>query len=138
MKIFISHAAEDKLIAERLAEGLQRAGLEPWVAEQQILPGDNWAEKSGQALAEAEAMVILLTPAGASSRQVHQEIMYALGEERFEGRLFPVVVGPSKNLPEEELPWALRSKSIQWLSTKHGKEQKAAPRIAQAVGLAVA
>lgn len=138
MKIFISHAAEDTALAERLAEGLRETGLEPWLAEWEIMPGDNWAEKLGQGLSEADAMVVLLTPQSASSQHVRHEIMYALGEERFEGRLLPLVVGSTQELPADQFPWALRSKSIQWLSTTQGEEQEAAPRIAQAMGLAVA
>jgi hypothetical protein len=136
MRIFISHSQSDAAAARRLAEELEQAGHEPWVAESQILPGDNWAEVVGRALSDAEAMVILLTPDALRSEWVRREISYALANERFEGRLFPVSVGPADRLAHEQVPWVLNS--FHWLSLDAGQEDEAARQIADALSQAVA
>jgi predicted nucleotide-binding protein len=72
MKVFISHSHETKSLAKKLGEALKRAGLESWNHEQEILPGDNWAQKIAQALEESEAMVVLLSPDSLDSTLVRR------------------------------------------------------------------
>ncbi len=50
------------MIARQLAHRLSDAGLKVWIPEDEILPGDNWAKKVGQALEESDLMVVLVTP----------------------------------------------------------------------------
>jgi hypothetical protein len=136
MKIYISHATEDREAAERLARELGEAGHEAGLPESDVLPGDNWAEAVGRALADSEAMVVLLTPEALRSRWVRSEITYALGNERFEGRLFPVAISSAERLPEEEVPWILRS--FRWLSIDPGHEGETARQISHALSPAFA
>lgn len=136
MKIYISHSAQDSDVAKRLAHELEGSGHEAWVAETGILPGDNWGQTLGQALADSEAMVVLLTPEALSSRWVRHEITYALGNERYEGRLLPVLIGPDDKLDPDTVPWALRS--VAWLSLEAGQEAAAAKRISEALSPAFA
>jgi hypothetical protein len=60
MQVFISHSSKDKPIARQLAHRLSEAGLKVWFPEDEILPGDNWAKKVGQALEESDLMVVLI------------------------------------------------------------------------------
>ena len=53
-------------------------------------------------------MVVLLTPAAASSPYVKREIEYALGAKNYSNRLIPVVVGDLKGFPASEVPWIVR------------------------------
>jgi len=108
MKVFISHSHTGEPLVREVATALQNAGLEVWDGEREIFPGDNWAEKIGQALREAEAMVVLYTPNTLSSSWVKRDIQYALGEQRFRDRLVTVMAGPPEKLPEDEIPWILR------------------------------
>jgi len=108
MKVFISHSYTGEPLVREVATALQNAGLEVWDGEREIFPGDNWAEKIGQALREAEAMVVLDTPNTLSSSWVKRDIQYALGEQRFRDRLVTVMAGPPEKLPEDEIPWILR------------------------------
>ena len=48
MRVFISHSSEDTPVARQLARRLSEAGLNVWVPEDEILPGDNWAKKVGR------------------------------------------------------------------------------------------
>lgn len=108
MKVFISHSHNDEPLAKKIAATLQQAGLDVWDDEKEIFPGENWAEKVAQALREAEAMVVLLTPDALNSNWIQRDIDYALSEQRFRDRLVTVLAGPPEKLPEDKIPWILR------------------------------
>ncbi len=61
MKIFISYAHQDKAFANRLAESLKAANYEPWIDTQSIKVGENFIEKTDQALSESEYIVAVLS-----------------------------------------------------------------------------
>lgn len=98
MKVFISYAREDRDFARQLAKELEQAGYQAWTHDQ-VLPGDNFAAKIGEALDTSHAMVVVVTPASMKSPWVRNEIMFATGSPRYENRLLPVVVQPTRNTP---------------------------------------
>ena len=102
MDVFISHASADADWARKLAEALKRSGLNAWDASDNVAPGDNWSLEVGKALEKAGAMIVLLSPASASSDSVKREIDYAITSKRFRGRLIPVLVKQTT-----EFPWVL-------------------------------
>ena len=107
MKVFLSHARKDVVLAAQLAEQLKDRGyFEVWQAFDQIAPGDNWAKITGKALDDAEMMVVLLTPSALKSDSIRNDIEYALGSRKFEGRLFSVYVGPTLQVGKD-VPWIL-------------------------------
>ena len=108
MKVFVSHTTEDADLARRVGKALEDAGFDVWDAARDVLPGDNWALEAGQALRDADAMVVLLTPAGVRSPFVRADLEYALGEKTFKGRLIPLIVGTPQEITDEELPWILK------------------------------
>lgn len=110
MQIFISHSSKDSVPARELARRLSEAGLRAWIPEDQILPGDNWAKKVGEALEESDLMVVLVTPHAFESEWLKEEIQYALTSEHYKGRLIPVFLGSAGELPSDvsEMPWILR------------------------------
>ncbi|HKB65279.1 MAG TPA: toll/interleukin-1 receptor domain-containing protein [Pyrinomonadaceae bacterium] len=132
MRVFISHSHETKGLAEKLGEELRRAGMDVWNYEVDILPGDNWAQKIGQALESSQAMVALLTPEALNSRTVLQEIQYALGNKTFNKRLIPVLVGSEDNIPIEKLPWILKHLNVIRLAA-YGTQEAGIERITQAL-----
>ena len=107
MKVFISHSHKDEALAKKVATILQEDGLDVW-DENEILPGENWAEKIAQALNESKAMIVLLTPEALQSRWVQYEIEYALTKKSYSHRLFPVVIGTPQEIPNDSIPWILR------------------------------
>ncbi len=107
MKVFISHAPPDADLARTIAAGLRREGLEVWFAENEILPGENWAERVSRALNECEAMVALLTPETLQSDNVQWEMGFALGNKAYRNRLIPVLVGRQSEALARSLPWIL-------------------------------
>lgn len=107
MQIFISHSSKDKLFARQLAKRLSAAGLSVWLPEDEILPGDNWAKKVGQALEDSDLMVVLVTPHAFETEWLKEEIQYALTAEHYKGRLIPVFLGSEQETPAD-VPWILR------------------------------
>ena len=107
MKVFLSYAERDEKLAQPIRTELEKGGFKVWDASVKLAPGDNWALELGKALREADAMVVLLSPAALASEHVKREIEYALGEPRFKGRLVPVVVRAVK-----EIPWILETLNV--------------------------
>ena len=102
MKVYISHAASERALAEDLASQLTEAGFETW-SDSMLFPGDNWHLQIGQALEQAEAMIVLVSPESAASEWVRNEIQHALGSLQYENRVIPVQVRATAGMP-----WILR------------------------------
>jgi hypothetical protein len=104
VRVFISHSDEDKRWASQIATKLKEAGLQVWDPYAELYPGDNWHLEMGKALAAANAMIVLMSPAAAESKLLREEISYALGVKKFKDRLIPVIVKPTS-----KMPWILKS-----------------------------
>jgi hypothetical protein len=104
MKVFISYAQSDEKLAAKVGDILKKSGLTVWDYRRDILPGDLWSEKASQALRDSDAMVVLLTPEAARSKQVRSEIDYALTQNTFKNRLIPVVVDRRRRSPRRIFP----------------------------------
>jgi hypothetical protein len=107
MKIFISHAAEDRELASQLADQLSQAGFAVWNATQEIAPGDNWAKETGLALDESDLLVALITRGALKSESLRGDIQYGLTSKKFERRLIPVLVGYTTVVVDQDVPWIL-------------------------------
>ncbi len=99
MNVFLSYAAEDRDWVRELASHLKQSGIDLWDPATQVLPGDNWALKIGQALEASDAMIVLLSPAASKYEEIRQTVQYALGSERFKDRLIPVMVRSTTRFP---------------------------------------
>lgn len=107
MKVFLSYVQSDREVAKELAGLLEKAGHDVWFADDALFPGENWASQIGKALKESEAMVVLLSPLAMKSDWVRQEIEFALGASQFQGRLIPVMVKSTA-----DIPWILKKLPI--------------------------
>ena len=105
-KVFISASASDAPLARELAARLQSVGIDASNPGIEALPGINVSEALGRALNRAEAVIVLVSPAAMKSASVRHEIQFALGEERFQDRLIPVM---AKETSAESIPWILRT-----------------------------
>ncbi|MCW5553300.1 MAG: toll/interleukin-1 receptor domain-containing protein [Verrucomicrobiae bacterium] len=103
MKVFLSSAESDREVARELASRLEDAGHIVWFADDTLFPGENWALEVGKALNESEALVVLLSPQAMKSDWVRKEIEFALGARQYRGRLIPVMVKPTA-----DIPWILK------------------------------
>ncbi|HEY5041750.1 MAG TPA: toll/interleukin-1 receptor domain-containing protein [Verrucomicrobiae bacterium] len=102
MKVFISNSEADEKWARLLRSRLSEEGFEVWNSANDIAPGDNWLLKSGKALQNADAMIVLLSPDSAKSDWVRSEIEYALSSSQFRSRVIPLLIKPT-----EDVPWIL-------------------------------
>ncbi|MGA9347331.1 MAG: toll/interleukin-1 receptor domain-containing protein [Anaerolineae bacterium] len=82
IQVFISHATKDAQLAHRLADDLQRLGVQIWITPESIRPGEGWVEAIERGLAESSHMVVVLTPAALESEWVRKETDVAIAQER--------------------------------------------------------
>jgi len=121
MQVFFSYDNSDRNFAKSLGDQLAKRGLSPWIADIELLPGDNWAHAIGEALKRSRAMVVLLSPDSVKSEYVRREVEFALGDSKFEGKVFPVLLRATK---AKDVPWILRTLRI--LDAKEGPNRVAA------------
>lgn len=135
MKVFLSYSQRDALLARNIADGLRREGLTVWAPGEEILPGDNWADRVSQALKECDAMVALLTVNTPPSSNVQWEIGYALGNKAYSHRVIPVLVGSEAQSPAQAVPWILERFRVIRLS-EPGQTDKAVHEIVETLAAA--
>jgi hypothetical protein len=128
MQIFLSYDRSDEEFAMALSEQLEKHGLTVWRGAAEVLPGENLWERIGAALKASKAMIVLLSPDSVRSETQRREIEYVLGDPKFQGRVFPVQIRPTQNIP-----WILRKFNL--LDAKLGAA-KVGATIAEAAKLA--
>jgi hypothetical protein len=96
-----------------------------WDSSTDLLPGVDFTREVSRALDRADFLVVLISPAAVKSEWVRREIQYALGVERFQDKLIPVLIEPTA---KEDVPWILNK-----LTWAKGTPQKVAEHIAKAV-----
>jgi hypothetical protein len=93
------------------------------------LPGENLPLEVGKALQRSDAIVVLLSPDAVESQAVRSEIAYALASPKFEGRVIPVIVKPTK-----AIPWFLQTlPMIRSRGTRGPSVKRLAEKIADAL-----
>lgn len=104
-KVFISYSSKDSNAAKNIAEMLREHGIEPWLAEEQVLPGDRIFEKIQKAIKESEYFIVLLSQNSLKSKWVSMELGAALSRaaEGTGSRILPVI------LDDVQLPANIRS-----------------------------
>lgn len=105
-EIFLSHAHQDRRLATRLAETLRKHGIPTWHSERHIVGADQWVDQIGVALDRCDWFVVLLTPNAVASKWVKRELTYALDEDRYAGRIVPLLV---RDCDYRNLAWPLRT-----------------------------
>jgi hypothetical protein len=78
-KIFISYAKIDLPAARQIYEDLLKAGLDPWLDEKDLLPGQNWQDEIKKAIRASRFFIAILSNRSVSKRGfVQREIKLAL------------------------------------------------------------
>lgn len=112
MQVFLSYNAKDRKLASELARGLSKEGYRVWFADQDLLPGDNWAVEVGKALEESEGMVVLVSRESFQSDFQSREVQFALASPRYRGRLVSVLLPPTTRIPTDRVPWILNKLAV--------------------------
>src|SRR5205085_5277172 len=91
LSVFLCHANEDKPIVRELYKRLRSAGVEPWLDEENILPGVLWKPAIEKAIAQTDAIIICLSERAVSKEgHINAEIKRGIekAERQPEGTIF--------------------------------------------------
>jgi TIR domain len=77
--VFVSYAREDKKFAQELTRRLRGSKRTPWQDLRNLLGGVNWQAAIDNALRNAEALVVVVSPHSTKSQYVTYEWAFALG-----------------------------------------------------------
>jgi hypothetical protein len=67
-EVFISHARDDKAIADLMCSRLEGAGVRCWIAPRDVRPGKNWGSEIIRGLDNAKVMIVVLSATSNRSR----------------------------------------------------------------------
>jgi formylglycine-generating enzyme required for sulfatase activity len=68
IKIFLAHVSEDKRLVRKLYWKLKEQGLDPWLDEEDLLPGQNWRAEIPKAIRECDFFIACL-----SKHSIHKQ-----------------------------------------------------------------
>ena len=105
-EVFLSHSSADREFTAKLANVLRRHGVPVWYSETDIQGAQQWHDEIGTALQRCDWFVVVLTPDAVASMWVKRELLYSLQQDRFDGRIAPVLF---KSCNHDELSWTLAS-----------------------------
>jgi hypothetical protein len=86
---FISYSRMDSEFAKRLATDLKNAGVPVWFDQLDIKAGHEWDDSIETALTESDRLILILSPDSVQSRNVRNEITWALDKKK---TLFPILI----------------------------------------------
>ncbi len=98
-QIFLSYSSQDERTASAIHDELRRDyGLNVWW-DGNVPPGNDWLRRVSRALNRCDGMIVLVSPASMTSDLVKREVEHALTSDRFQDRLFPLIIRPTKQVP---------------------------------------
>lgn len=107
-RVFVSHASEDKEgFVRDFATKLRSKGIEAWVDEWEIMPGDSLVDKIfEEGIGNAEAMIVVVSDSSVSKPWVREELNAGVVRRiSNQSKLIPVVIGDVTNA---DIPESLR------------------------------
>jgi putative nucleotidyltransferase with HDIG domain len=79
LRVFLCHASEDKEKVRELYETLSSLGVDPWLDEKKLLPGQFWRSELARALQQSHLVLVCLSKKSVSKEgTVQREIKVAL------------------------------------------------------------
>jgi len=103
-EVFLSHSSQDREMASRVAEMLRAHGVPVWYSETDIVGARQWHDEIGAALARCDWFIVLLSPDAVSSKWLKRELLFALGNDRYDGRIVPIRY---RDCDYKQLSWTL-------------------------------
>jgi hypothetical protein len=76
--VFISYAQEDSEAARRIYKELKRAGLNPWLDDELLLPGQIWGDEIKKAISKSKFFIVLLSSKTAKERYAVKQLRMAM------------------------------------------------------------
>ncbi|CAG0931645.1 Serine/threonine-protein kinase Pkn1 [Thermoflexales bacterium] len=79
LRIFLCHSFADKPAVRELYQRLQADGFEPWLDEEDLLPGQDWQREIPKAVRNSDVVIVCLSKGSITKAgYVHKEIKFAL------------------------------------------------------------
>jgi hypothetical protein len=106
LRVFLCHGSEDKPTVREIYRRLRDDGVDPWLDEREILPGQDWNAEIIQAVRQCNAILVCLSAKSVRKEgYLQKEIKFALdaADEKPEGTIFIIPV----KLDECDLPQRL-------------------------------
>ena len=80
--VFLSHSHEDKTLAIKISEDLQKNGVTVWRDDRELKPGEIWVQKIAENLKASNSVAVILSKASIESRWVQEEVSAALEQDK--------------------------------------------------------
>src|SRR5690606_21844007 len=93
--VFISYSRSDAGFVRRLADYLKFKGIDHWLDIDRIQAGEDWSDAVWAALQTCDAMLLVVSPAAMSSKEVANEWKYYHNTGK---PIIPVLVDASTNI----------------------------------------
>lgn len=78
-RVFLAYAQEDRAMVRKLYQALRKAGFDPWMDQQNLIPGQNWPRAIERAIELADFVVACFSRRSTVKRGHFQcELRYAL------------------------------------------------------------
>src|SRR5713101_7364416 len=106
-KVFCSHRSVDKPKVKEVAARLAAAGIDPWVDEWEIRPGNDFVQRINDGLAACDAGLIFFSSSSLGSAWVSAEVSTIIYQRIQEGRcVIPVMIDADAPVPPLLKPYA--------------------------------
>lgn len=95
LRAFLCHASDDKAAVQRLYARLVADGVDAWLDQEKLIPGQNWRDEITKAVRESDIVIVCLSQRSVTKEGfVQKEIKFALdiADEKLEGSIFIVPV----------------------------------------------
>ena len=79
-QIFISYSSKDHDFSELTKMKLQAQGLDVWMDQGELAPGEEWRNAIDKGISSSEVLLVILTPESCTSPYVTYEWAYAIGK----------------------------------------------------------
>ena len=78
LKVFLCHASQDKPVVRGLYQKLLAEGwMDPWLDEEQLLPGQDWDMEIEKAVEAADAVIVCLSNNSVTKEGYVQKELYS-------------------------------------------------------------
>jgi formylglycine-generating enzyme required for sulfatase activity len=109
LRIFLCHSSVDKPAVRELYQRLRADGFEPWLDEEDLLPGQDWQREIPKAVRDADVVVVCLSRGSINKvGYVQKEIKFALdaADEQPENTIYVIPLKLEKcDVPERLNRW---------------------------------
>lgn len=93
-EVFLSHSSLDLVFADKLAAVLRHHGIPVWYSRTNILGAQQWHDEIGTALQSCDWLALVLSPDAVESVWVKRELLFSLNDDRYAGRIVPILYRP--------------------------------------------